>query len=291
MASFCSGCGFPQSVNAAFCPNCGARVQGAASAPHPVQPAAAAAPAGTSSALKIVLVIVGLMGVCGIAAVGGMFYLAHRVKAAVVEKAKEYGVDLPQTTSHTSATPAHIPKPCDALSKPEVATLLGQPIERTELHDNLCAYYGPPGLSASLAQANANRVFQNAAAPGAKPNAGEMATAVEQLAGSSGGLSQLTGSNGEMPLLMVTLDPDGKGAMMAMGIANGLFSGIVTAAGAPKGSSGFDEIPGLGDRAIRTPKLGLHVLKGELAIGVILGPVPDPNKKDVAVARAILGKL
>jgi len=68
---------------------------------------------------------------------------------------------------------------------------------------------------------------------------------MEQMAASAGAGQALSGSGGEMPLLILTLDPDGKGAMTAMGIANGLFSGIAQAAGASKGSSGFTGISGL----------------------------------------------
>ena len=77
-----------------------------------------------------------------------------------------------------------------------------------------------------------------------------------------------------------------------MGIANGLFNGIAQAASGEKTGGGmFAEIHGLGDRAIRSPKLGLTVLKGDLAIGVIPGPLPDANPKLEAVARAVLSKL
>ena len=51
------------------------------------------------------------------------------------------------------------------------------------------------------------------------------------------------------------------------------------------------EVPGLGDRALRLPKLGLNVLKGEVLIRIIPGPVPDAETKSVNVARAVLAKL
>ncbi len=295
MTSFCSGCGFPQTTNQAFCPNCGARQQGAA-APAPVVPAVqmapAMAPAKAGSGLKIVLALLAFMVVGGIAVVGGMFYLAHRVKQAVVEKAKVYGVDLPQTAAaHTSATPTRIPKACDVLTKQEVAKLIAEPVERSEPQDQACLFFGPAGLSAKLAQENAAGAIKQAETPGANVNAGDLATAMEHMATSAGAGGGLTGNGGEEALLMLTLNPEGKSVVTAMGIANGLFSGIFQASGAPKGAGGFAEISGLGDRAIRSPKLGLTVLKGDLAIGVIAGPLPDANPKTEAVARAVLGKL
>jgi hypothetical protein len=250
------------------------------------------APAKTSSGLKIVMILLVLLFVGGIVVVGGMFYLAHRVKEAVVEKAKDYGVELPQTsTARTSATPARIPKPCDVLTNQEVSTLIGQPIERSEPQDQGCMFFGPAGLAAKLAQENAAGQIKQADAPGGKVNPGDMATAMEQVLASSGAAQGVTGSGSEAFLVMLTLNPDGKSVVTAMGIANGIFGGIAQAAGAGKNSTGFDEVPGLGDRAIRSPKLGLTVLKGDLAIGVIPGPLPDANAKTISVARAVLAKL
>ena len=99
MAIFCGNCGSPLATNSAFCPNCGQR-----SSNPPPNPAAAAPVPGYSnpppqtskgsSALKIVLVVVCVLAVVGVSIVGGMVYLAHRVKQAIVQKAEESGVDL-----------------------------------------------------------------------------------------------------------------------------------------------------------------------------------------------------
>jgi hypothetical protein len=250
------------------------------------------APTKSSSGLKILVALLVILFVGGIAVVGGMIYVAHRVKEAVVEKAKDLGVELPASTAHTSsATPARIPKPCDVLSNQEVSSLIGQPIEHSEPMDQGCLFIGPAGLAAKLAQENAAGQVKQAEGPGGKVNPGEMATAMEQVMTTSGAAQGITGSGGEAPLLMLTLNPDGKSAVAAMSIANGIFGGIAQAASGGKASMGFDEVPGLGDRAIRTPKLGLTVLKGDLAIGVIPGPLPDANPKCISVARAVLAKL
>ena len=295
MASFCSGCGFPLAAGAGFCPNCGMRQQGAVSpAPPPMQPAAMAPPppqVRSGSGLKIVLVLVGFLAFAGIAAIGGLWYIGHRVKAAVVEKAKAYGVDLPKdipmsTESHRAV---RLPKPCDLLSKEEAAAMLGEPIERTQTSEEGCLYFGPPGLALKLAQEHTQSTIKKAEAPGAAVPAGEMATAVDNLLNAAAAGSNAR-SGGEQPLLMLMIDPDGKAQLAAMSIAKGIFGGIA------KSSSGADfsmgtEISGLGDRAIRLPKLGLNVLKGEVLIRIIPSSVPDADTKTINIARAVLPKI
>ena len=295
MASFCSGCGFPQAANVTFCPNCGARQQtSAGAAPPPLQqPATAMAPpAKAGSGLKVLLVLVGVLALAGVAAVGGLWYLGHRVKEAVVEKAKAYGVDLPtDSPSRSSAAPVRLRKACDLLSNQEAASLLAQPIERSEQTSDGCSYYGPAGLSAKLAQEQASSTFKNAQAPGSNVGGMDVANAVDQLAGSMGAAQGTTGSGGEAPLLMLMVGLDGKSQMAALSASNALFSGIFNAAEGKKGGSVGAEITGLGDRALRMPKLGLNVLKGEVFLRIIPGPVPDADTKTVNVARAVLAKL
>ncbi len=296
MASFCSGCGFPQAANVAFCPNCGARHQGAPSpapAPAPPQqaPAAVAKSAGMSTGMKVLLTFVVLIMLGGVAGIAGMIYVGHRVKEAVVDKAKELGVELPtsEPARHTGSARV-LPKSCDLLSKQEAATLLGEPIERSETSEEGCLYYGPAGLSASLAKTQFSRDVQSAQTPGSTVSATDMATSAEQMVGGITGAQGMPGSGGEAPLLMLIIAPDGKSQMTALTASKALFNGIFKAADA-KGLSFGDEIPGLGDRAIRLPKLGLNVLKGEVMIRIIPGPVPDPDAKTIAVARTVLGRL
>jgi len=218
--------------------------------------------------------------------------MAHRVKEAVIDKAKTYGVELPSTTSATSSsTPRRLPKHCEVLSAPEVSNLVGQPIERAEPQSNGCAYFGPAGLAAQLAQQLSSDTFQKLKTPGSEVKEPEIANALAQLGDSmQSGNQGLENSHGEMPMLMVFFDPDGRGAMTAMTMSKALFNGIGKAAGEKEGPMGAD-IPGLGDRAVRLQRLGLSVLKGDLMIRVIAGPVSDPDTRTVEVARAILKKL
>lgn len=296
MARWCE-CGFPQSPSSSFCPHCGGRLQGAASTPVPVQPvysppplAPAAAPR-SSSGLKILMVVLVCFAMLGVAVVGGLYYVAHRVKEAVVEKAATYGVDLsPSPSSSTTSAPPRVHKACDLLSSREVAQLLGEPIERTVDQGEACLYFGPPGLSSQLAQQQASNTFRRAQAPGSSVTGTEVANSVDQLVNNLGAGTGQTGSGGEMPLLMLIVGSDGKTQMTALEASRAIFSGIGRGSG-EKGMSMGADIPGLGDRAMRLPKLGLNVLQGDTLVRIIAGPVPDADAKTVEVARAVLPRI
>jgi hypothetical protein len=251
----------------------------------------AAAPAKSGSGLKIVLALLAFFAIAGTAVVGGLFYMAHRVKEAVVDKAKAYGVELPTTTTErSSATPRHIPKGCGVLSASEVSSLIGQPIERAEPQSNGCAYFGPAGLSAKLADQLGSNTFDKMRTPGSNVKEPDIANALMQLGDSAQGGAGIENGHGETPLMWLILDEDGKGQMTALAMSKALFNGIGKAAGDKEGVMGAD-IPGLGDRAVRLQRLGLNVLKGDLLVRIMAGPVSDPDAKTVAVARAVLDKL
>ena len=298
MARFCTSCRFPLGANGTFCPQCGSRQDLAATpapAPQPA-PGPALSPASGGSGLKILMVVMVCLGVAGLAVIGGVYYAYHRVKEAVVEKAKENGVDLntivPPKTSTVTRHKTH--KACDLLSKEEAAQLLGEPVDRAVYQDKACMFMGPEGLSAKLAETQAHNTFQSAQAPNAKPNVTDITNAVDQLGSSIAASSgmQGVGVNGEMPLLMLSVDDDGKGAMAGLNATSALFSGIYHAAAPDQKDARFgSQIKGLGDQAVRLPKLGLNVLQGNTVIGLIPGPIPDPDTKTVAIARLILGRL
>jgi hypothetical protein len=254
-----------------------------------------AAPTG-GSGLKILAVVLCVLGVAGLAVIGGVYYAYHRVKQAVVQKAQENGVDLssivpPQTTS-VNRHKTH--KACELLSKEEASELLGEPVERTLYQDHACVYMGPAGLSAKLAENQANATFKKAQGTDPKANVTDITNAVDQLGSSiaAGAGMEGVGVNGEMPLLMLNVDDDGKGAMAGLNATSALFSGIYHAAAPDAKDARFGaKIQGLGDQAVRLPKLGLNVLQGDTAIGLIPGPVPDSDAKTLAIARLVLNRL
>lgn len=285
MANFCRNCGFQIGAGGAFCAQCGARsLEGSSAVPPatPVsqQPLVAPAAAKPGSGAKILLVICACLFALAIATVGGLYYVGHKIKQAVVEKASSYGVDL-HSGSHpdvSTSTPSY--RVCDLLPKEEASRLLGQPIDRIEVQSESCLYYGPPGLSAKLAQQNMSGVMNRAhgnAATGA-----EVADSVTKLAASVGSQGATGGTTGEAPLLTVLLSKDGKTKMMALSAAKALFGQVKGAA---------EEIPNLGDRAIRVANLGLNVLKGDTVIGIVAGPLPGANARSIAIARKIVPKV
>ena len=295
MAGFCGGCGFPLGENGAFCPRCGTRQAAPSSGaqPQPAGPPVSAPARG--SGLKILMVVLVCLGVAGAAVIGGVWYVAHRVKEAVVEKAKENGVDLhsiiPPATATTNRYKTH--KACGLLSKEEAARILGEPIERTEYHEESCDYYGPAGLYTKLAQNQAADAIKRAGAPGSNTGGMEVANGLGALIDSAGAAAGQTGSGGEMPLLMLVVsDENARSVMAAQNATNALFSGIFKAAEPDaKGAQYGAQIKGLGDQAVRVPKLGLNVLQGDTIIRIIAGPVPDADAKSIDLARLVLKRL
>lgn len=293
MSTFCVNCGFPQSAASAFCPQCGVR-QPAGPAPTAARPPMAPAAAKSGSGMKIVAIALGCILVAGAAGIAGLYYAAHKLKQEVIRKAAEHGVDIASITgaasTHTGAATRKFHGPCDLLSKEDVARLIGEPIDHTEVQEEACLYMGPKGLYTKLATEQAQGAFKQAEAPGANVNPAQVTTAVDHVMTGIAAEAGKMGSDGDAPMLLLAVASDGKPQMAAMHASNALFSGIFKASGAQ--SQGFGvTIPGLGDDAIRLPKLGLHVLKGDTIMGIIIGPVPDANTRDVEVARAVLSKL
>ena len=294
MASFCGNCGSPLRPENTFCVQCGSPV---GQRPNPVAPssfqpnaARVASAKKSSAALKILLVLLCCLAVGGAAVVGGLFYVAHRVKKAVVEEAAKNGVDLSSLSSSSRdvSVTKHLPKPCDLLAKEEASKLIGEPVDRTEFQEEACLYYGPPGLAAKLARDQASGAVHRAGAPGAQVNPTEVTNSMDQLVNSLAAQAGQTGSHGELPLLIFAIDPDGRTQMAAVRATKALFSGIGKDA---KGLSFGADIPGLGDGAVRVPKLGLNVLQGGILIRIVPGPFPDADAKTIAIAKAVLPKI
>ena len=283
MASFCAQCGFPLESAATFCPRCGTARSGMSNAPPPqqmMQPAGPTRPAAKSNTGTIIVVIVLVcVGLAGAAAYTVMSFV-HRAERAVVAKAATYGVDLKSHPSKSSSTNAsRTAKGCDLISKDMVAQALGQPIEKMEQvkdEPGTCVFSGPPGLAVKLAKEDAETAYKRAQQPGASPSEGvEMARGIT---GVIGGPYQTSG--GEAPLLIFVITRgDGRTQMTALTINKAMFGKI---------PGTFEDVPGLGDRAILAPPLGLNVLKGDSLIRIVVAPMTGSREKAVALARAIL---
>ena len=302
MANFCSNCGAARNAASAFCANCGTRQaapSGAPTQPDP-QPAAALPPAAKAgSGLKILAVVLVLLVLAGAAAVGGLYYVAHKVKQAVVEKAASVGVDLNSISSpeaSNTASKIRTYKACGLLSKTDAADMLGEPIDHIEDQGTTCLYYGPAGLSGKLAQEGTADLLKQIQKPGAQVSGNDVADSLSKLVGGlaaagAAGAGDAAGNSGDVPLLTFVVDgEDGKTQMTALTATKAIFGGIGKAASDGKEGFGAD-IPGLGDRAVRLANLGLNVLQGNTLIRLVPGPVPDANTKSIAIARTILPKL
>lgn len=241
--------------------------------------------------MKILVIVLACFAAAGIAAIAAGYYAVHKVKQAVVAKAATYGVDInsiPSPIPSSSSSRHKVYKSCEVLPKGEASNLLGEPIERTEVMDAACLYYGPPGLAEKLGAQGASEMMARAKA-GVQMNGGDVADTMTKAMGAAAARSGESGANGgEAPLLTFLVDPDGRPQMTAVAISKGIFGGI----GAASGGGGLGaEIPNLGDRAIRLGPLGLNVLKGDTVIRIIVGPVPGANEKSVAIARAVLPRI
>lgn len=243
--------------------------------------------------MKILLIVLVCLGVAGIGAIALGYYAVHKVKEAVVAKAESYGVDLnsipsPIPSSSTSSSRRKVYKPCEILPKGDASNLLAEPIERTEIMDESCLYFGPAGLAEKLAAQGTSEMMDKAKA-GVQMNGGDVADTVTKMLGAVAAKSGENGvKGGELPLLQLIIDPDGRSQMTAVAVNKAIFGGI----GADSAGGGLgSDIPNLGDRAIRLGPLGLSVLKGDTVIRIIVGPVPSPHEKDVAIARAILPRI
>jgi hypothetical protein len=279
MANFCRNCGAPLGVNFAFCPQCRTPAAGSAN-PAPAAAVPLAPATKTGSGVKILIIILCVLAVGGIAVVGGLFYVAHRVKQAVVAKASEYGVDIPSRGTGPSAASIELARhPCDLLTKEEAASLLGEPIDHTEVRSASCLYYGPIGLSARLGEESMPAMVKK---PSASTNGAEVADTVDRFMKTAAAQAGQADANGDYPLVTVIVLEDGRAQMAAISAGKALFSGVKGAA---------EEIPGLGDRSIRFANMGLNVLKGDTLVRILPGPVPGANQKCVALARTMLPRM
>ena len=306
MANFCGNCGGALAAGSPFCTYCGARqaAPAGASAQPDLRPASAQQaplpPAAKGSGLKILAFVLAFVVLAGVAAVGGLYYIAHRVKQAVIEKAASAGVDLNSISSPEASNGAsriRNYRACDLLSKTDAASMLGEPIDHIEDQGGTCLYYGPAGLSGKLAQEGTADLLKQMQKPGAQVNGNDVADSLSKLVGglaAQAGAAEkgdAAGSSGDVPLLTFVVDGnDGKVQMTALTATKAIFGGIGKAASDGKEGFGAD-IPDLGDRAVRLANLGLNVLQGNTLIRLVPGPVPDANAKAITIARTILPKL
>ena len=187
---------------------------------------------------------------------------------------------------------------CALLSKSEVESILGTPIERidgqpsqTESGEH-CDYFVKPGTmeqdEAKLRQSAEEFKSKQAAIDklnGANLNEQARKEGVENLAKNFIRTMAASNGNGDVPLFSFSVDREqGKAQFGAFRTVN------VIVGSAAKGSN--ETLSGLGDRALLGPMDSvLCVLKGNTCITLNLTQVPDGKTKGAALAQKILSRL
>lgn len=219
MSKFCGTCGSPLSDAQKFCGKCGSAnelpKQAAAAAtaqpgvpPAPAaytpvaqpQPVGAASPAPTQSnaLLKIGIAAVAIIFVGGVAALGAVYYVAHKVKEkaqvaarqALAEKASSSPgglADLLQkATASASSNDADSDgfkgDPCRFLSKEDVSRAAGIEIVRTEAKDAGCSYFAKGDPADMVSKHMTSMVTSQAKSNGANPTP-EQTKMMQQITG------------------------------------------------------------------------------------------------------------
>lgn len=161
MAAFCGNCGARVQAGAKFCESCGAAVSSQpvratpaaptaiptttpAATPVPSSVSAAPVPSqGSSTALKVILAVLGFFALMAMLVVGSCFYIGYRVKQRAHEFSQSLGANTAPYTGRRI--------PCAMMSAAEASSALGQPVTSfSQRGMNACQYQFGPGGSQRL---------------------------------------------------------------------------------------------------------------------------------------------
>ena len=194
-----------------------------------------------------------------------VFYIGYRVKNAVVETARERGVDLDKITSNTPA--ARRVDPCSLLTAQEASEILQATIERTESRGDDCHYFGkpsevkPPDLS-KLPEPGKDQ----------QANLRQVEKLTKEL---------ITAATGGGAYLSITVEWENGRVLLG---ATKLFS-------AAQATDNRD-LQGIGDDAVFGPMNSILVFtKGATGVQIDLRMVPEGREKGIALAKTILKRL
>jgi len=293
MAKFCVSCG--SSLNGGmFCARCGA-ASGEAAAPL-VQPAPvaaaqppmaatssvpASAPAKSNLLVKVLVAFGIFVIVVGALAIGGVYYVAHRVSQKVHQLASELP-NTPESPSSKSATSNKIvssstPDPCRLLSKEDVSRAAGVEVVRTESTGDSCSYLAK-GDAADMTSRHMSAMM---ASKGADTQQQKM------IQGITGGLfksMQKDGksdldSNGNVPVLSFSVEK--QAADGEMGLNRTVLAGL----------PGGHVISGIGDEAFDAGDSMIMVRKGDMLIRIMYTTCPCNTDAVKPLARKLADAL
>jgi hypothetical protein len=302
VGNFCVKCGGPLS-GGPFCVKCGADARGVAT---PAQPQAVASPPqsvptpapqivaapaappvgkqGMSALAKLGIAAVVIIFVGGAAAIGGVYYVAHRVSQKIHEEARgilgpdsDSGGSSASRSGSSSDAAAGIDV-CKLLSKEDVSQAIGVEIVRAEKGDGGCNYIA----KGDQADMTAKHTTAMLAARGADKKSQD---AIQAFAG--GMFKQFQSeqpdakkdTSGEVAVLSFSVDQNAADTQMQL---NGkVFSAL--------GST--ENIPGIGDQAFITADSMMMVRKGKNLVRIMFMTCPCNGEAIKPLANKIANAL
>lgn len=312
MAGFCGNCGSPAGAHTAFCPQCGARLGKNAAEPAPAPappqppppppPAYSAPPAygqapppaytqgppppsagKSGSGLKILLAVVAIFVFFGIAAIGVLFYVGHRVKRAVEEKAAAYGVEIPSGSTERSGI-VRTYAACSLASNEEVGEALGIRIAKSEQRGHgvtsQCDYYPAAALGDQAVSDQVDKLKQLSNQPDSSDKSAATQNALSNLA-------KATMTDPSAPVVTVEVNGDGRDGMAGFAGAMRLMSGLAKNAGI----KASEDLSGIGDRAVLGVTGQMMFLKGNTSVQLSGPGILGSKNGAVALARKIAPRI
>jgi hypothetical protein len=306
MSKFCGQCGMALTPGAAFCGSCGASAPQAAPAavpaqftpvPPPMMPVAApqsVAPVvqaqSSSPWLKIVLVTFIIVFVIGAVAIGGLFYIGHKVS----QKAHEIIADASQESTESSpvagrpsaaAASGAAGSPvsgdaCRLLSKEDVSRAIGMTVAETQSTDGGCSYLAK-GTASDMGAKHA------AAMVGAKGADKKSQGMIEQFASAVGNSTpnkdagDTQSADGNAVVLAFSIDTNNAEEQMRLNQKVLGFGGL----------GAVDPLTGIGDEAFAKADSMMFVRKGNKLIRIMYMSCPCTTEAIKPLAKRLVSNL
>jgi hypothetical protein len=268
----------------------------------PASPVAAAPVKSGGSVVKFVLIAVAVLFLFGIASLASMYFMGRRL-LHTVESVTGEGSVANTLRAAANAGSNHVADAkrdgCVLLSKEEAASILQVDIEKVsgaptaQESGEHCDYF----IKVGTPEEEAERVKQALAVvqakqgasgdtkePGNPSESGRKTGVTDLMKNINRGMVATLGDGSSAPYMNFTIERENGGIQYnAFKIANALGTGDV----APT-----EALAGLGDKAYLGPMDSmLCVLKGNTALTIMLGQVPDGKTKGIELARKIVARL
>lgn len=296
MANFCVKCGAP--LSGPFCVNCGADMSNVGR-PHQPQspslvtqaPQPAAAPTSTgpaptkqgmSALAKLGIAAVAIIFVGGALAVGGIYYVAHRVSQKIHQVSDGILGSSSDSTSDSDSSGAasksrSMGDVCRLLSKEDVGRAVGVVIARTQPEDNSCSYIAKGDKADMLAKHTTAMMAARGADKQAQETIQKFAGGMFKTFQSEQPASEQD-TSGEVPVFSFSVDQNAAEEQMRL---NAKVLGVI---GDQEG------LPGIGDQAFVSADGIIMMRKGKNFVRIMFIACPcntdavKPLAKEIADA-------